>query len=84
MENRKNFLTKVLRKHLSKVLVDPKVKSTLSPQEAQNGIEMVIERIVERAIEREAELDRRLAFPEFRELMMETLDELHPRKTYIV
>lgn len=83
MKDRKRFLINMLRKYLSKVQDDPKVKRILTPQEAENGLETVIERIVERAMKREAELGRKLAFPEFRELMMETLNELSPKVTYI-
>jgi uncharacterized membrane-anchored protein YjiN (DUF445 family) len=84
MENRKSFLTNLLRKYLSKVQDDPKVKKMLTPQEAENGLETVIERIVEEAMKREAELGRKLGFPEFRELITETLDEFSPKVTYIV
>lgn len=82
--DRKRFLKNMLQKYLSKVQNDPKVKRTLTPKEVENGVEMVIERIVEAAMKREAELGRKLAFPEFREFIMETLDELYPRITYIV
>jgi uncharacterized membrane-anchored protein YjiN (DUF445 family) len=84
MKNRKRFLTNMLRKYLSKVQEDPKVRKMLKPQEAENGLEMVIERIVQEAMKREAELGRKLTFPEFQKLMMETLDDLSPKVTYIV
>lgn len=84
MENRKSFLTNMLRKYLSKVQDDPKVKRMLTPQEAENGLETVIERIVKEAMKKEAELGRQLAFPEFQEVIMETLDELSPKTTYIM
>ena len=80
---RKRFLTNMLRKCLSRVQDDPKVKRMLTPQEAENGLEKVIERIVKKVMKREAELGRKLVFPEFRELMMETLEELSPKVTYI-
>ena len=84
MEDRKSFLKNMLRKYLSKVQDNPKVKRILTPQEAENGLEMVIERIVKEAVEKEAKLVRKLAFPEFQEIMMETLDEFSPKLTYIV
>jgi hypothetical protein len=84
MENRKIFLANMLRKYLSKVREDPKVKRMLTPQEAEDGLELVIERIVQEAMKLEAKLGRKLAFPEFRKLMMETLADLSPKTTYIV
>ena len=84
MEDRKIFLTGMLRKYLSTVQNDPKVKQMLRPQEVESGLEMIIDRIVEGVMERESELGRKLSFPEFRELMMETLDQLSPKIAYIV
>jgi hypothetical protein len=84
VEDRKIFLTGMLRKYLSTVQNDPKVKQMLRPQEVESGLEMIIDRIVEGVMERESELGRKLSFPEFRELMMETLDQLSPKIAYIV
>lgn len=84
MKDRKSFLTNLLRKYLSKVQEHPKVKQMLTPQEVENGLETIIERIVERAMKKEAKLGRNLTFREFKELIMETLDEFSPKKTYIV
>jgi len=84
MENRKSFLANMLRRYLSKVQDDPRVKQMLTPQEAEKGLETVIERIVERAMDMEAKLGRELSYPEFQKLIMETLDEISPKVTYIV
>ena len=82
--DRKKFLKNMLRKHLSKIQDDPKVKKMLTPKEAENGLELIIERMVERITKKESELGRELAFRELRELIMETLDEFYPRITYII
>jgi len=84
MKDRKSFLTDMLWKYLSEAQEDPKVKKLLTPQEAEKGLEIVIKKIVQEAVEREAMLGRKLAFPEFHELVMKTLDEFSPRVTYIV
>lgn len=81
VENRKDFLTNMLREYLSKIQDDPKVKRLLTPQEAENGLEVVLERIVEEIVKREAELGRRLAFPELQELIIDMLDEISPKET---
>lgn len=84
MKDRKSFLTNMLWKYLSEAQEDPKVKKLLTPQEAENGLETVIKKIVQEALERETALGRKLAFQEFHELMMKTLDEFSPRVSYIV
>lgn len=84
MTDRRRFLKNMLRKHLSKVQDDPKVKRMLTPQEAENGLELIIERMVEKILKKESELGRKLAFQELRELIIETLDEFYPKITYIV
>lgn len=83
MEKRKYSLTRMLRKYLSKFQDDPKVKRLLTPQEAENGLEVVIELIVQEAMKREAELGRKLAFPELHELIMYVLGEISPEVTYV-
>lgn len=74
----------MLWRYLSKVQNDPDVKRVLTPQETKNGLEMVIERIVEEVMKKEIELGRKLAFPEFHDVVIETLNALSPRITYIV
>lgn len=74
----------MLRKCLSKVIDDPKVRRMLTPKEAENGLETVIERVVNKALKEEARLGRELTFQEFRECMMETLDEIAPKLKYII
>jgi serine kinase of HPr protein (carbohydrate metabolism regulator) len=84
MEERKRFLKRLLRERLSKVVDDPKVRRVLTEREAINGLETVIERIVEDVLEREKQLGRKLTFAEFKEAVMETLNELAPSTQYIV
>jgi hypothetical protein len=84
MKNRKSFLTGMLWKCLSEAKEDPKVRKLLTPKEAEKGLEIVIKRIVQEALEREATLGRKLAFQEFYELMLKTLNEFSPRVSYIV
>jgi phage terminase small subunit len=84
MEERKRFLTRILRERLSKVIDDPKVKQFLTRKEAESGLETVIERIVEDILERERQLGRKLTFAEFKKSVMETLNELAPSTKYII
>jgi hypothetical protein len=84
MKERRRLLTNMLRKCLSKVIDDPKVRRMLTPKEAENGLETVIERVVNKALKEEARLGRELTFQEFRECMMETLDEIAPKLKYII
>jgi len=84
MEERKRFLTRILRERLSKIIDDPKVKQLLTKKEAESGLETVIERIVEDVLEKEKQLGRELTFAEFRESIMKTLNELAPSTQYII
>lgn len=84
MEERKRFLTRILRERLSKIIDDPKVKQLLTKREAESGLESVIERIVEDVLEKERQLGRKLTFAEFRESVMKTLNELAPSAQYII
>lgn len=83
MERRK-VLTYMLRKCLSKVVDDPRVRRLLTSEEAENGLKTVIERVVNRALKEEAKLGRQLTFQEFRECIMETLEEITLEVSYIV
>lgn len=84
MTKRKSFLTKMLRRSLSKVMDDPKVRQMLTPEETENGLDRIIERVVNKALEEETKLGRKLTFQEFRECTMKTLDEIAPKAKYIV
>lgn len=81
---RKSFLTKMLRRSLSKVMDDPKVRQMLTPEETENDLDRIIERVVNKALEEEIKLGRKLTFQEFRDYMMKTLDEIAPKAKYIV
>ena len=81
---RQKFLSGMLRKHLSRITNNPKVRALLSSNEIEDGLGMVVDRIVERVMEREAQLGRELTFEEFRECMMKALNEIAPKAEYIV
>jgi len=81
---RRKFLTKMLYKHLSKITNHPKLRALLASNEIESGLEIVLSRIVENVMEREAQLGRQLTFEEFRECMMKALNEIAPKKEYIV
>jgi phage terminase small subunit len=84
MEERRKFLTRILRERLAKVIDDPKVKQFLTRKEAESGLETVITRIVEDILEKERQLGRKLTYEEFKKSVMETLDELAPSAKYII
>ena len=83
-EKRRRFLKAVLKKTLSQVKDDPRVRRLLTAQEAENGLNTVINRIVENALAMEKSLGRSLTFKEFRECLLKTLDEFSPKIEYIV
>jgi len=84
VENRRRFLKAVLKKILSQVKEDPRVKRLLTAQEAEYGLNMVIDRVIENTLEMERRLGRRLTFKEFRKCLLKTLDEFSPKPEYIV
>lgn len=84
LEERRRFLRRMLRERLHKVVDDPKVRRLLTAKEAESGLDTVIERIVENVLEKEKRLKRKLNFAEFRETVMETLNEFAPPTKYIV
>ena len=81
---RRRFLVNLLYKCFSTAMDDPRVRKLLSPDEAEEGLRIVINEIVKRVVEQESRLGRNLTFNEFRECIMKVLDDLTPKTNYIV
>ena len=83
-ERRRRFLKIILKKALSQVKDDSRVRKLLTAQEAENGLNTIIDKVVENALAMERKLGRKLTFKEFQECLLRTLDEFSPKIEYIV
>lgn len=84
-EKRRKSIAAILHTQLSRVVKkDPKVRKMLTSKEIEGGLQTLINRIVEEILKKEEQLGRRLTLEEFRERIMEVLNEFAPETRYIV